>query len=68
MDVFSKNLKIQIFFPENGFFPRLGLRKNTATRHQTLVHRTGQTIGPTTIKFGTHLPQGTLYGRFFENL
>ena len=64
---FFENFKNSNFFPQKMRFRELGLRKITATRLQTLVHHPGQTIRPTTIKFGMHLPEGTLYGRFFEN-
>ena len=59
--------KNSIFFPENCVFRELGLRKNTATRRNTLVQHLGQTARPTTIKIGVHLREGTPYGGFFEN-
>ena len=65
---FFENFRNSNFFSQKVSFRELGLRKITATRRQTLVHHLGQTIGPTTIKFGMHLSEGTLYGHFFENL
>ena len=53
------------FFPENCVFRELGLRKNTATRRNSLVKHLGQTARPTTIKIGVHLCESTLW-RFFE--
>ena len=67
MDIFSKISEIQFFFPKKLTLRELGLRKNTAARRQTLVHHPGQTIGPTTIKFGMHLLKGHPLGIVFEN-
>ena len=53
MDIFSKILKIQNFFPENCVFCEFGLP--------------GQTQRHTTIKIDMHLPEGLPYGHFFEN-
>ena len=47
------------FFPENCVIRELGLRKNTATRQNTLVQHLGQTALPTTIKISVHLCEGT---------
>ena len=67
MEVFSKILKILIFSPKNCVFCEFGLRKISATRRKTLVQHPGQTIRPTTIKIGMHLPDAIPYGGFFEN-
>ena len=60
--------KNSIFFPENCVFRELGLRKNTATRRNTLVQHLGQTARPITIKIGVHLREGTPYGGFFPKI
>ena len=67
MDIFSKITENQFIFLENHDYRCLGLRKFFPTRGQTLVQHPGQTIGPRTMKIGMYLPEGTPYGRFFEN-
>ena len=66
MDVFSKIYKIQIFTPQNYSFSQIWTLIFFQTREQYLVQHPGQTIRPTTIKFGMHLPKGNPYGRFLE--
>ena len=66
MDIFSNIPENRFLFLKNHDFRYLGLRKFLHTRGKTLVQHPGQTIGPTTIKIGMHLSEGTTSGRLFE--
>ena len=49
------------------FFANLDLEKLRPPGKKSLVQPPGQTVRPTTIKIGMHLPKGVPYGRFSGN-
>ena len=68
MDIFSKILRIRLFFSRKlRFFANSDLEKYGYPA-KSLVQRPGQTQRPTTIIIGMHFSEGLFHGLIFENL
>ena len=65
---FLENLQLSTLPPGKlRFFANLDLEKLRPPGKKSLVQPPGQTVRPTTIKIGMHLPKGVPYGQFFGN-